>query len=102
MTGWTTGICKTNGIDVHYLRTGGDKLPVVLLHGLMLNGACWTPLARALENDYDVIMPDVGAMGIPALRTMATAMTTSPLMSLALSTRLNSIHRCYLAILCGA
>lgn len=63
MAGWTTGLCKANGIDVHYLRTGGDKPPVVLLHGLMLNGACWTSLAQALEKDYDVIMPDARGHG---------------------------------------
>jgi N-formylmaleamate deformylase len=68
MEGWTTGICKANGIDMHYLRTGGDKPPVVLLHGLMTSGACWTPLARALQKDYDVIMPDArghGYSGVP-------------------------------------
>ncbi len=48
---------------MHYLRTGGNKPPVVLLHGLTLNGACWTPLARALEEDYDVIMPDARGHG---------------------------------------
>lgn len=63
MASWTTGICKANGIDVHYLRTGGDKPPVVLLHGLMTSGACWVPLARALEKDYDVIMPDARGHG---------------------------------------
>lgn len=63
MTGWTTGTYKVNGIDVHYLRTGGGKPPVVLLHGLMLNGACWTPLARVLEENYDVIMPDARGHG---------------------------------------
>lgn len=63
MTGWTTGTCEANGIDVHYVRTGGDKPPVVLLHGLMLSGACWTPLARALEKDYDVLMPDARGHG---------------------------------------
>ena len=63
MAGWTTGICEANGIEVHYLRTGGDKPPVVLLHGLMLNGACWTPLARVLEKDYDVVMPDARGHG---------------------------------------
>ena len=63
MAGWTTGTCKANGIDVHYLRTGGDKPPVVLLHGLMTSGACWTPLARALERDYDVAMPDARGHG---------------------------------------
>lgn len=64
---WTTATCKANGIDLHYLRTGGDKPPVVLLHGLMLNGACWTPLARALERDYDVIMPDARGHGNSAI-----------------------------------
>ena len=63
MAGWITGICKANGIDMHYLRTGGDKPPVVLLHGLMLNGACWTPLAQELEEHYDVIMPDARGHG---------------------------------------
>ena len=63
MTGWATGICKTNGIDVNYLRTGGGNSPVVLLHGLMTNGACWTPLARTLEKDYDVVMPDARGHG---------------------------------------
>lgn len=63
MTGWIKGSCEANGIEVHYIRTGGDKPPVVLLHGLMLNGACWTPLARELEKDYDVIMPDARGHG---------------------------------------
>ncbi len=63
MAGWTKTICHVNGIDVHYLRTGGDKPPLILLHGLMLSGACWTPLARALEKDYDVIMPDARGHG---------------------------------------
>lgn len=63
MTNWTTGTCDANGINVHYLRTGGDKPPVVLLHGLMLSGACWTPLACVLEKDYDVIMPDARGHG---------------------------------------
>ncbi len=63
MTNWITGTCEANGIDMHYVRTGGDKPPVILLHGLMLNGACWTSLARALEADYDVIMPDARGHG---------------------------------------
>jgi pimeloyl-ACP methyl ester carboxylesterase len=63
MNKWTTGTCEANGINIHYLRTGGDKPPVVLLHGLMTNGACWTPLARALEKDYDVVMPDARGHG---------------------------------------
>jgi N-formylmaleamate deformylase len=52
-----------NGIDIHYLRTGGSKPPLVLLHGLTGSGACWTPLARALEGEYDVVMPDARGHG---------------------------------------
>ncbi len=63
MNKWIARSCEANGINIHYLRTGGDKPPVVLLHGLMTNGACWTPLARALEKDYDIIMPDARGHG---------------------------------------
>lgn len=63
MAGWVTGTCEVNGIDVHYVRTGGNKPPVVLLHGLMTKGACWTPLAQALEGEYDVVMPDARGHG---------------------------------------
>ncbi|WP_437982033.1 alpha/beta fold hydrolase [Sorangium sp. So ce117] len=63
MTTWISGVCETNGITIHYLRTGGGKHPVVLLHGLMGSGACWTPLARALEAEFDVIMPDARGHG---------------------------------------
>src|SRR5689334_15984093 len=58
LTEWKTAIAQVNGIDIHYLRTGGDKPPVVLLHGLMTSGACWAPVADALEQEYDLIMPD--------------------------------------------
>src|SRR5579864_8641123 len=63
MTNWTTAVYNTNGIDIHYLRTGGSKPPLVLLHGLTGSGACWSPLARALEDEYDVVMPDARGHG---------------------------------------
>ncbi len=63
MTSWTTGVCEANGISLHYLRTGGVRPPLVLLHGLMGSGACWSPLARFLEADYDVVMPDARGHG---------------------------------------
>lgn len=63
MASWTTAVCQANGIDIHLLRTGGSKPPLVLLHGLTGNGACWTPVARALEGDYDVLMPDARGHG---------------------------------------
>jgi N-formylmaleamate deformylase len=58
-----SGACAANGIRIHYLRTGGAKPPVVLLHGLMGSGACWAPLARALAADFDVVMPDARGHG---------------------------------------
>ncbi len=63
MTNWTTAVCEANGIDIHYLRTGGAKPPLVLLHGLTGSGACWSPLARALEAEFDVVMPDARGHG---------------------------------------
>ena len=63
MTDWSTGNCETNGINIHYTRTGGSKPPLILLHGLTANGACWTALAHAIERDYDVIMPDARGHG---------------------------------------
>ena len=63
MTNWTTAVCAANGTDLHYLRTGGSKPPVVLLHGLTGSGACWSPLARALEAEFDVVMPDARGHG---------------------------------------
>ncbi len=35
----------------------------MLLHGLTANGACWAALAHAIEEDYDVIMPDARGHG---------------------------------------
>lgn len=63
MTPWPSAVCQANGIDIHYLRTGGAKPPLVLLHGLTGSGACWTPLARALKSDFDIIMPDARGHG---------------------------------------
>ena len=63
MTSWVDGVCETNGSQTHYIRTGGSKPSVVLLHGLMGSGATWTPLARALEAGFDVVMPDARGHG---------------------------------------
>jgi N-formylmaleamate deformylase len=63
MMSWVSGFHETNGINLHYLRTGEGKPPLVLLYGLLENGACWAPLARSLENEYDVLMPDARGHG---------------------------------------
>jgi pimeloyl-ACP methyl ester carboxylesterase len=59
MPTWTEGDVLTNGIRMHYYRTGdGSKPAFVLCHGGSDSGLCWTPVARALEGRYDVVMID--------------------------------------------
>lgn len=63
MSQWIAGDVLVNGVKIHYYRTGGEKPPLVLLHGFSDNGLCWTRLARDLESTYDVIMPDARGHG---------------------------------------
>jgi N-formylmaleamate deformylase len=63
MSEWFSGEVIAHGIKIHYWRTGGEGPPVVLSHGITDNGLCWTRLARALEDVYDVIMPDARGHG---------------------------------------
>ncbi len=61
---WTEADVTVNGVQLHYYRTGnGDKPPLILIHGFSDTGLLWTPVARALEADYDVIMPDMRGHG---------------------------------------
>jgi len=61
---WKSDFDTNNGNKIHYYRTGGYKPPVLLLHGVMDNGLCWTPLSRVLASDYDVILPDARGHGL--------------------------------------
>lgn len=63
MTTWQSGDVEANGIRLHYTRTGGGKLPLVLAHGITDDGLCWTPVAEALAPDYDVVMVDARGHG---------------------------------------
>jgi len=64
---WTESYLTIEGHKFHYYRTGmGDKPALVLLHGFSDNGLCWLPLARDLEADYDLIMPDARGHGLSA------------------------------------
>ncbi|HLZ08200.1 MAG TPA: alpha/beta hydrolase, partial [Chloroflexota bacterium] len=64
MSDWLSDDVIANGIRIHYYRTGGSKPPLVLSHGATDDGLCWTRLAKALESDYDVIMPDARGHGL--------------------------------------
>ncbi len=63
MTDWTTGTCDTNGVRLHFTRTGGQKPPLVMLHGLTLDGSCWSAFAAEAADGFDVVMPDARGHG---------------------------------------
>src|SRR5947209_7619464 len=67
MAEWFDGYVKSNGITVHYYRTGGssgnNKPQLILLHGILDDGLCWTPVVRDLQDQYDIIMLDARGHG---------------------------------------
>jgi pimeloyl-ACP methyl ester carboxylesterase len=64
MPEWFSGDVVVNGVKIHYRRTGGDKPPVVLAHGITDSGLCWMRLAQALEGEYDLVMVDARGHGL--------------------------------------
>lgn len=59
MPDWMTGVCEAGTTNIYYRA----RPPLVLLHGLTGSGTCWSPLARALEGEFDVVMPDARGHG---------------------------------------
>jgi pimeloyl-ACP methyl ester carboxylesterase len=62
-SGWIEGSVRSNEIDLHYVRSGGDGPPIVVSHGVFDDGVCRLPLARALDDAYDVILYDARGHG---------------------------------------
>ncbi len=61
---WSKKDILINGVQFHYVRTGGRKKPpLVLLHGFSDSGMCWLPVARDLEAEWDIILPDARGHG---------------------------------------
>lgn len=64
---WTDKDIIVAGVKIHYYRTGdGNKPTLVLTHGFSDNGLCWVHVARDLEAEYDVILPDARGHGFSA------------------------------------
>jgi pimeloyl-ACP methyl ester carboxylesterase len=63
MEGWTSGFVATNGVRLHYLRSGGPKPPILLAHGALDDARCWARVAEALAPTYDVIAVDARGHG---------------------------------------
>ncbi len=67
MSDWRSNQVQTNGITLHYQRTGNtagiDKPPLVLCHGFSDCHVAWTRTAQALEDAFDIIMVDARGHG---------------------------------------
>jgi pimeloyl-ACP methyl ester carboxylesterase len=61
--GWTDGYLFSNGIRLHYWRTGGNKPVLILAHGFSDDGLCWTNLSKELTAGFDIIMYDARGHG---------------------------------------
>ena len=60
---WASGDVDVNGVRLHYHRTGSGGRPLILLHGFSDSGLCWTRVARELQAEYDIVMPDARGHG---------------------------------------
>lgn len=60
---WSEGFLSANGLRHHYYRTGGEKPQLVLLHGFQESALCWLRVAKALEQDYDLLLLDARGHG---------------------------------------
>jgi N-formylmaleamate deformylase len=63
MSPWKSDYVTVNKLKLHYTRTGGDKQPIILAHGVTDDGLCWTTIAKALAPDYDLVMVDARGHG---------------------------------------
>jgi pimeloyl-ACP methyl ester carboxylesterase len=63
MLNLTSADVVSHGVKLHYYRTGGNKPPLVLAHGITDDGLCWTPVAEVLAEKFDVIMVDARGHG---------------------------------------
>ncbi len=64
MSNWFEGDIETNGIKIHYHRTGTPGKPaLLLLHGITDSGRVWVRVARDLADSYDIVMTDARGHG---------------------------------------
>lgn len=63
MANWQQGKVAANGINLAYTRTGGDKAPLLLAHGLTDSGLCWRRVANVMQQYFDVVMLDARGHG---------------------------------------
>ena len=79
MAFWKAGDVEVDELRLHYTRTGGANLPIVLAHGFSDDGLCWTPVAELLAAEFDVIMVDARCHRQSDGRSRASMRWTRPL-----------------------
>ena len=57
-----------NGINLAYTRRGTGT-PLVLVHGFPLDSSSWNEIIPFLENDFDLILPDLRGFGLSSTTT---------------------------------
>ena len=55
---WQRAQVEINQHHISYLRTGGEKPPIILLHDFTEDSSTWQEVATALAANYDLIMTD--------------------------------------------
>jgi len=61
---WKSDYIKYDENKIHYFHGNNNKKPVILLHGVMDNGLCLSPVAQKLSENYHTIMPDARGHGL--------------------------------------
>jgi N-formylmaleamate deformylase len=61
------GHVAVEGVRINYYRTGGEKPPIIMLHGFSDNALCWNRVPVYLELEYDVILLDARGHGSSGL-----------------------------------
>lgn len=67
MTDWMTGVCNANGIDIHYIRTGGSKPPLGFAPWIDWQRGLLEPLSACAPDEYGIVMPDASAKCMRAM-----------------------------------
>jgi pimeloyl-ACP methyl ester carboxylesterase len=61
---WLSAFVASNGLRLHYLRTGGAGKPVMIMaHGITDDGRNWTSLAEKFESEFDIVLYDARGHG---------------------------------------
>ncbi|MFZ9858397.1 MAG: alpha/beta fold hydrolase [Roseiflexaceae bacterium] len=62
MVEWQTGYVQSGAVRIHYRRAGAG-VPLIMVHGMTDNGACWQTWAEQFVTHYDVILVDARGHG---------------------------------------